>query len=207
MKTVSSGRAIPAPAEPAHPTPAAPAAPPAAGPSASSAAGPETLPGVGSPTLPVSVAGAGQAGPAPIPAAPRPLAPEELWRLPDNKKKKLAISGELEQRRILARDPDKAIHLWVLKNPALTEDEAAELAMLESLSPEALTFLLQNRRWATSQRVAFNLARNPNVPSQSLPNVLAVMSKDVLKKFLETPGLPPLVEHLARKVWMDRLGK
>ena len=154
-----------------------------------------------------------EAGPVPVNATAPPApgaassASEQVRKLPAAKKKKLAISGDLEQRRALVRDPDASIHLWVLKNPALTEEEAAECAALPGLAPEALTFLLQNRKWATSAKVAFQLACNPNTPSVSLGNILAVLPSALLSQLAESGTVGAGVVAAARHVLVERTGR
>jgi len=129
---------------------------------------------------------------------------ETIAAMGPNQKKKLAISGTEEERRVLVADKDRSVHIWVLKNPALTEDEVVDFAKEETLSTEALMFLIQNRRWGTSPRVALSLALNPLTPPEAIPNLLLVLSEETLKKLVSTAGIRHLVARQARRILMER---
>jgi hypothetical protein len=124
--------------------------------------------------------------------------------LSTNQKKKLAISGGEEERSALMADQDRSLHLWVLKNPSLTEPEVITFSSLETLSPEALNFLLQNRRWGTNTSIAKNLALNPQTPPEAIPNLLTVLSTDALKELVNAPDIRHLISRQARRILMER---
>jgi hypothetical protein len=146
-------------------------------------------------------------GKEPTPPAeptPQPKLEELVAALSDKQKKKLAISGGEEERRLLMVGPDHSLHIWVLKNPGLTEAEVVDFAANPSLSPDALNFLLQNRRWGTAAAVADILVVNPNTPPEAIPNLLTVLPQAKLKQLAETPGVRHLVARQARRVLMER---
>lgn len=129
---------------------------------------------------------------------------QRLRTLTPNHKKKLAISGGREEREILMRDPDEDIHIWVLKNPELELDEVVGYSCLEALSQDALNFLLHNRRWGTSPEVALNLALNPRIPPEAIPNLLTVLPAETLKTLVGVQGIRHLVSRQARRILMER---
>ncbi len=129
---------------------------------------------------------------------------EQIAGLSDKQKKKLAISAGEQERRLLMTEPDQSLHLWVLKNPGLTEAEVVDFAANSLLSPDALNFLLQNRRWGTSAAVAEQLVANPNTPPEAIPNLLTVLPQAKLKQLAESPGVRHLVARQARRVLMER---
>ena len=137
-------------------------------------------------------------------APPQPELATQIAELTVKQKKKLAISGDVEERRLLMADPDLSLHLWVLKNPGLTEAEVVVFAANPNLSPDALNFLLQNRRWGTSAAVATQLVNNPSTPPEAIPNLLTVLPQKILKALSERPGVRHLVARQARRVLMER---
>lgn len=129
---------------------------------------------------------------------------EQIAALSDKQKKKLAISGGEQERRLLMVETDRSLHLWVFKNPGLTEAEVVDFAANPELSPDALNFLLQNRRWGTSTAVANQLVANPNTPPEAIPNLLTVLPQAKLKELAEASGVRHLVARQARRVLMER---
>jgi len=137
--------------------------------------------------------------------APREETKEERLRaLPSNQKKKLAISGGRAEREILMQDPDHGLQIWVFKNPSLEEEEVVGYAKMETLSSEALSFLLHSRTWGTCIEVALSLALNPRTPPEAIPNLLTVLPSDILKTLVSTKGLRHLVTRQARRLLMER---
>jgi hypothetical protein len=129
---------------------------------------------------------------------------QKILSLPPNQKKKLAISGVKAERLVLAKDPDRALHIWLLKNPEIEEDEVEVLSRLETLSSEALNFLFGNRRWGTVAAIALNLALNPQTPPEAIPNLLTVLPTEKLKQLVNMPGIRHLVSRQARRILMER---
>ncbi len=152
----------------------------------------------------------GETAPGDLPAEPPPTSEaqasmeERIKALSANQKKKLAISGNRQARSILMKDEDQSLHIWVMKNPGLVEEEVGDFSAMETLSAEALTFLLQSRRWGTCPRVVKNLVLNPQTPPEAIPNLLAFLSVDDLKQLVETPGVRHLVARQARRTLMER---
>jgi hypothetical protein len=129
---------------------------------------------------------------------------KQISALSENQKKKLAISGGKDERAILMADPDTSLHLWVFKNPALTEAEVVEYAANPELAPDALNFLLQNRRWGTAPGVAHELVLNPRTPPEAIPNLLTVLPRATLESLANLPGVRHLVARQARRILMER---
>lgn len=101
---------------------------------------------------PVAVAG----GTAP-PSANRPAA-EMLAKI------QRALTGDRDARMATLRDPNRAVHVHVLRNPGLTLDEIAAMARMTTVAVEVLTQLAQRREWGHRPEIAIALVRNPTVP-------------------------------------------
>jgi len=127
-----------------------------------------------------------------------------IRELSETQKKKLAISGGEEERRVLMGDPMVELQIWVLKNPDLTEVEVVDYSQKTDLAEDALNFLLQNRRWATCAPVARNLALHSGPPPEAIPPLLTVLPVGDLKALAATPGIRHLVARQARRILMER---
>lgn len=158
---------------------------------------------------PPVAATAPEADVAPAAAPPEPEEPqqdlaEQIAGLTDKQKKKLAISGGIDERRILMADEDTSLHLWVFKNPALTEAEVIDYASNPELAPDALNFLLQNRRWGTTPGVTYELVLNPSTPPEAIPNLLTVLPRKTLESLAERSGVRHLVARQAKRLLLER---
>lgn len=168
---------------------------------------PASVPGVGQTDRlekPAAVGSGPDSAEADSAAGAQASAEARIGALSANQKKKLAISGNRQARIILMKDEDRSLHVWVMKNPGLTEEEVSAFSAMDTLSPDALTFLLQSRRWGTSAGVINNLVLNPQTPPEAIPNLLSFLSVAELKKIVETPGVRHLVARQARRTLMER---
>ena len=91
------------------------------------------------------------------PSASRPAA-EMLAKI------QRALNGDRDARMAILRDPNRAVHVHVLRNPGLTLDEVAAMARMTTVAVEVLTQLAQRREWGHRPEIAIALVRNPTVP-------------------------------------------
>jgi hypothetical protein len=119
-------------------------------------------------------------------------------------KKQLAISGNATERMILIQDQERAIQLWVLKNPQVTEIEIRWLSSMTTLTPEAVQFLVVNRKWASIPEIAVNLLSNPITPNDAIQRLLTILPTQVLLVLNQKPGVRPMVADMAKKLLMER---
>ncbi|MFZ5444863.1 MAG: hypothetical protein ACOZQL_33040 [Myxococcota bacterium] len=104
---------------------------------------------------------------------PGPLT-ERLKKLSVTEKMQLALSGSRDERAALLRDPNKVLHVYVLKNPRLGLDEVQAAAKLPQLSPDALKMIAEHREWGTNTTICTALVRNPKTP---LPLALRLLER------------------------------
>lgn len=93
----------------------------------------------------------------PTASGPRPAA-EMLAKI------QRALTGDRDARMATLRDPNRAVHVHVLRNPGLTLDEVAAMARMTTVAVEVLTQLAQRREWGHRPEIAIALVRNPTVP-------------------------------------------
>ncbi|MFH1532462.1 MAG: hypothetical protein ABIK09_17185 [Pseudomonadota bacterium] len=121
-----------------------------------------------------------------------------------NHKKQLAISGNATERMILIQDKERAIQLWVLKNPQITEIEIRWLSSMTTLTPEAVDFLAVNRKWASIPDISINLLSNPITPNDAIQRLLTILPTQVLLILHQKPGVRPMVAEMSKKLLMER---
>ena len=111
-------------------------------------------------TSPPTASGPTASGPTasgPTASGPRPAA-EMLAKI------QRALTGDRDARMATLRDPNRAVHVHVLRNPRLTLDEVAAMARMTTVAVEVLTQLAQRREWGHRPEIAIALVRNPTVP-------------------------------------------
>lgn len=133
--------------------------------------------------------GALAAAPARAPAAsPDPPAEDASKGVAASMLEKIqrALKGDREARFAVLRDPNRAIHPHVLRNPGLMLEEIAAIARMTSVSVDMLKQIASRREWGHRPEIAIALVRNPTVPVPTaielLPHVsaadLAMLAKD-----------------------------
>lgn|GEM_PF-2851108 len=146
----------------------------------------------------------GEGGGAPEPDAASTVH-ARLHRLSVTEKQKAATTGDRVERGILARDNLKQVHLFVLKNPKVQDDEVLEYAKYAGLSPQALTYIAENARWMRSAQLRFTLVRNPQVPADVARRVIETLSVNEIRFLAKAEHVKSDVRLAARKA-LERKG-
>jgi hypothetical protein len=138
------------------------------------------------------------------PPAPshNPLMSARLAALTVTEKMQLALSGDREARAYLLRDTNKALHVYVLRNPRLGLDEVIYAAKMSSLSPEALKLIAEHREWGVNTTVCTALARNPRTPVPLVLKLLPRVPMQELRVIAKGQGRAPIVQA-ARKLVLN----
>ncbi len=129
-----------------------------------------------------------------------------LRSMPTRQKKQLAVGAGREVREALMRDPDRTVQLWVLRNPALTEEEVARYAGEIPLAAEAVDFLVRSPKWSLSPKVARNLALNPCTPPDRLNVLLTVLPSNMLRELVQQVTASRRVRAAAAQLLTERTG-
>jgi hypothetical protein len=114
-------------------------------------------------------------------------------------KQRLARSASKTERTILVRDPLKQVHLFVLKNPRVRQDEVLEYAKYGGLAPQALKYIADNKTWMQSHQLRLNLVKNPNIPMESARLIMGQLQHMDLRKLMKSGAVRPDIRSLARK--------
>jgi hypothetical protein len=138
------------------------------------------------------------------PPAPshNPLMSARLAAMTVTEKMQLALSGDREARAYLLRDTNKALHVYVLRNPRLGLDEVIYAAKMSSLSPDALKLIAEHREWGVNTTVCTALARNPRTPVPLVLKLLPRVPMQELRVLAKGQGRAPIVQA-ARKLVLN----
>jgi hypothetical protein len=132
-------------------------------------------------------------------ARPTGSLPARLKAMSVTEKMQLALTAERDLRNLLLRDTNKALHLYVLRNPRIGLDEVTAAAKMATLSGEAIKFIAEHRDWSMNPSVCASLARNPQVPVPMVLKLLPRIPPQDLRAIAKGVGRAPIVQA-ARKL-------
>ncbi|MBI3074005.1 MAG: hypothetical protein HYY84_18000 [Deltaproteobacteria bacterium] len=110
-----------------------------------------------------------------------------------------ALKGGREMRGVVARDVDRSLHAFLLRNPGLTLEEVSAMARMASFSPDALLAISRDERWGRNASVALSLIRNPKVPLPVATQLLDKIGRDDLARIAKGQGVREPVAIAARR--------
>lgn len=112
---------------------------------------------------------------------------KQVAQLTVNDKLRLARQANRPVRRILIRDMEKRVHLEVIKNPQVKDDEAIEYAGTSGVSPAALEWLAGQSRYAKNKKMVMTLITNPMTPPRVARKLLDKLTHRELLKVMRSP--------------------
>ena len=154
-------------------------------------------PGSDDPTFTISGRGSSMTGPQ-LAADPQELR-RQLEAMSVNEKRQAALHGRREVRLLLIKDVNKAVHPFVVKNPAITVDEIEAIAKMPLVNPDALRMIAANREWTRSAGVCRALVRNPQTP---VPEALMLLDKHPIgdvRMLAKSANVKTAIQAAARK--------
>jgi len=129
--------------------------------------------------------------------------PQELRRqlgeMTVNEKRQAATHGRREVRLLLIKDRSKAVHPFVLQNPAITLDEIEQIARMPSVNPDALRMIAGNREWIRSISVCRALVRNPKTPLREALILLDKLPLTDIRALAKSDHVKTPIQRAARK--------
>lgn len=115
-------------------------------------------------------------------------------------KRKIARTANRTVRGLLIRDPNKNLHMFVVQNPKITTDEIAEYTRNPGLARDAIKMIAANRSWTSSNRIVFNLVRNPSTPIEVAVALLRRLNRSQLRILAKGGSVREPVTVAARKL-------
>ena len=124
---------------------------------------------------------------------------DQIRGMSPREKMQLALHGGRTERRILMKDTNKTIHVFVLKNPRVTLDEVRYMAGYTQANPEALKMIADSREWLQNPAVVSSLVKNPKTPPTTAVRLLDRLPMSELRRMAKATNLPTVISHAAKK--------
>jgi len=124
---------------------------------------------------------------------------DQIRAMPQRERMQLALHGGRAERRILMRDTNKTIHVFVLKNPRISLDEIRYIAGYAQANPEVLKMIGDNREWLQNPGVVSALVRNPKTPPATAVRLVDRLPMSDLRRLAKSSSVPMHVSQAAKK--------
>lgn len=130
---------------------------------------------------------------------PEPRRPVATGSSPAIDRVQLALRGDHDQRMEILRGANRALHVYVLRNPGLTLDEVAVIARMPTVSPVVLTQIAERSDWGHRPEIAAALVRNPATPVPIAIRMLDHVTVGELRLLAKDARTRQPVQSAARK--------
>ena len=128
----------------------------------------------------------------------RPTA-QPIEAMSNAEKIQLALHGNRDQRMAILRDPNRALHQYILKNPQTNADDVLNIAKNAQVSADLLKQICERREWFQRPQIALALVRNPKTPPDLAIRALDYVPADALRQMAKGVGAFPHIQTAARK--------
>jgi hypothetical protein len=112
---------------------------------------------------------------------------------------KLALHGNRDERAAVLRDHNRALHVYVLRNPGLGIDEVLTIARMTAVSAELHKQIAERREWLSRPEIASALCRNHAVPVPIALRALEHVTPTELKALAKDIRVREPISRAARK--------
>mgnify|MGYP004390195723 CR=1 FL=1 len=127
---------------------------------------------------------------------------KQLKELGVSDRVRLARQATRPVRALLLRDIEKRIHLEVVKNPKITDEEIVEATKISNLSPGALRYIATQRKYTRRRDVVLNLIYNPSTPSDQSMKLIGTLNQSELLKIMRSNRVREKLQIAAKKKLM-----
>jgi len=121
-------------------------------------------------------------------------------------RRRIALSGELQERVMLERMYGKAVWEPLLQNPKLTMPEVARLARYGTLPRPLIETIVSNNTWIRVPQVRRALLSNPRLDKGGITRILRVTPKNELELVPQQTAYPMAVRSAAKQL-LKRTGR
>ncbi len=111
----------------------------------------------------------------------------------------LALRGDRDDRAAILRDRNRMLHVYVLRNPALSLEEVSAIARMTTVSVDTLKQIAERREWGHRPEIAISLVRNPTVPVPVALDLLDHVSPAELRNLAKDGRTREPIQRAARK--------
>ncbi|MEQ9322680.1 MAG: hypothetical protein RIF41_26175 [Polyangiaceae bacterium] len=131
---------------------------------------------------------------------------QRLRELSAADRRRVALSGELQERTLLERMYGKSVWEPLLQNPKLTMPEVARLARYGTMPRPLLDVIVSNNTWIRVPQVRRALLSNPRLDKGAIQKILRVTPKNELDLVPQQTAYPMAVRSAAKQL-LRRSGK
>jgi hypothetical protein len=119
--------------------------------------------------------------------------------MPVVEKIKAALTGNMETRMLLIRDPNKIVSRAVLQSPKLSDSEVEGYAAAKNVSEEVLRLIAANRKFMRTYVVMRALLNNPRSPIDITMPLISRLNERDLKGLSLNRNVPEVIRSIALK--------
>ena len=116
---------------------------------------------------------------------------------------RLAKQANRPVRNILIRDVEKRVHVSVLKNPKISDEEIFEYTAIPTLAPNALRWVASQPKYARRPEVRMNLIMNPAMPKDTAVKLMSSLNAGQLMRVMKSPKAREAIQRVARRKLMN----
>lgn len=127
---------------------------------------------------------------------------KQLQELGVSDRVRLARHATRPVRSLLLRDIEKRIHLEVVKNPKISDEEIVEATKISNLSPGALRYIATQRKYTRRRDVVLNLIYNPATPADQALKLMGTLNQSELLKIMRSSRVREKLQIAAKKKLM-----
>lgn len=132
---------------------------------------------------------------------------ERIKELTRGDKITLAHNATAPVLRILLMEGDSMVLQSALQNARLNETDLLYMLNTCSVSDEALSIIVANKRWSSRYEVRLAIVRNPNTSEEILRTLLQNFLQQDLQEIIETSSIPLDARIEAKKVLKNRISR
>src|SRR5690606_27423010 len=126
----------------------------------------------------------------------KPLA-TEIYEMSIPRKLRLCLIGSAAARAILVRDTNKAVALAAISSPAVTDAEAARVAVSKQVGEDILRYIGNRREWLGNYEVKRALVFNPKTPAGISMRFLSHIRFNDLRSLSRSKNVPASLRSAA----------
>jgi hypothetical protein len=129
---------------------------------------------------------------------------QRVMKLRTGQKIMLAVKGGKEERTILIRSANRLVQMNVIRNPRITESEAAYIANMRTVHEEVLRFVSNNREWMKKYLIVKALILNPRTPLPIALNLLKRLIDMDVKLLIRDKNVSEILRREAKRMAEQR---
>ncbi len=112
---------------------------------------------------------------------------------------KIAMTGNMEVRKILIKEPRRQVTMAVLNNAGITPGEITMFAQSPMAMQDMIEYIANNRSLTKSYQVKLALVLNPKTPIKSAMRFLELVRRGDIKKVADSKNISPIIRNMAKK--------